>query len=104
MVLKSRVGAVGSISPPFEVPMFVLSHDIPEKLARGKTTFTFVTEGIESALEQAQEVAGDKVVGILGGANVAQQYIKAGIVDDIQIHLIPVLLAEGTRLFEHIGT
>ena len=90
-------------NPPFQVPCFVLTHDAHEKLFKGATTFTFVTDGIESALKQAQAAAGDKQVGV-GGANTAQQYLSAGLLDEIQIHLVPVLLGEGRRLFEHIGT
>ena len=67
------------------------------------TTFTFVTEGIEAALEQAREAAGDKDVGISGGASVGQQYLKAGLVDELQLHVAPVLLGGGTRLFEDTG-
>jgi dihydrofolate reductase len=70
----------------------------------GGTTFTFVTDGIESALEQARAAAGDKDVAIGGGAGAAQQYLKAGLVDEIQLHLVPVLLGDGVRLFEnHLG-
>ncbi|SRR6266566_2028546 len=83
--------------------LFVVSHDVPEKVAKGSTTFTFVTDGIESALKQAHSAAGDKHVGV-GGANTAQQYLKAGLLDEIHIHLVPVLLGEGRRLFEHLGT
>jgi dihydrofolate reductase len=90
-------------NPPFQVPVFVLSHKPHEKLVKqGGTTFTFVTDGIESALKQAQIAAGDKIVR-LHGANIAQQYIKAGLVDDIYIHLVPVLLGDGRLLFEHLG-
>ncbi len=91
-------------NPPFQVPVFVLTHHAREKLIKeGGTTFTFVTDGIESALEQAKAAAGDKNIGV-GGANIAQQCLKAGLLDEIQIHLVPVLLGEGRRLFEHIGT
>jgi dihydrofolate reductase len=70
----------------------------------GGTTFTFVTDGIESALEQARAAAGDKDVAVGGGANIAQQYLEAGLLDEIQIHLVPVLLGDGVRLFEnHLG-
>jgi dihydrofolate reductase len=92
--------------PPFHVPVFVLTHHAREtKPMEGGTTFTFVTDGIESALEQAQEVAGEKNVAIAGGANVVQQYLKAGLLDELQIHVVPLLLGEGVRLFEdHVGT
>ena len=89
--------------PPFAVPMFVLAHAVPEKLERGKTAFTFVS-GIENALAEAQAAANGKNVLVMGGANMAQQYIKAGLLDEIHIHLVPVMLVEGKRLFEHIGT
>jgi len=90
-------------NPPFHVPCFVLTHNAHETLVKGATTFTFVTDGIENALKQAQAAAGDKHVGV-GGANTAQQYLQAGLLDEIQIHLVPVLLGEGRRLFEHLGT
>ncbi len=87
--------------PPFHHPVFVLTHHPRETMEmKGGTTFTFVTDGIESALEQAQAAAGDKDVGIGGGANVAQQYLKAGVVDEMLIHIAPVLMGEGVRLFE----
>ena len=92
--------------PPFHVPVFVLTHHAREpKPMEGGTTFTFVTEGIESALERAQAAAGEKNVAIAGGANVAQQYQKAGLLDEMQLHVAPVLLGGGVRLFEdHVGT
>jgi dihydrofolate reductase len=92
-------------NPPFHHPVFVLTHHDREPVDKeGGTTFTFVTDGIESALEQAQEAAGDKNVAIGGGANVAQQYLKAGLVDEIQLHIAPVFLGGGERLFEdHVG-
>lgn len=89
-------------NPPFDVPMFVLSHDVPEKLARGKTAFTFI-EGIENVLHEAKTVAGEKTVSIMGGANIAQQFLKAGLLDEMQLHLVPVMLINGTKLFEHLG-
>ena len=89
--------------PPFRAPVFVLSHQAREPWVRkGGTTFTFVTDGFESALEQARAAAGDKDVRIAGGANTVQQFIKAGLIDELQIHLAPVLLGDGVRLFEHI--
>jgi dihydrofolate reductase len=71
--------------------------------ARG-LTFTFITDGIESAIEQAKAAAGEKNVTVIGGANTAQQCIRAGVLDEIQIRLMPVLFGEGLRLFEHLGT
>jgi dihydrofolate reductase len=83
--------------------VFVLTHHAREPWARqGGTVFTFVTGGIESALEQARAAAGEKDVRIAGGANVIQQYLSAGLVDEIQIHLAPVLLGDGVRLFDGI--
>jgi dihydrofolate reductase len=91
--------------PPFHHPVFILTHHPREPVTKeGGTTFTFVTDGIESALEQARSAAGDKDVAVGGGANVAQQYLEAGLLDELQIHLVPVLLGDGVRLFEsHLG-
>ena len=90
--------------PPFHVPVFVLTHHAREtKPMEGGTTFTFVTDSIESALEQAQGVAGEKNVAIAGGANVVQQYLKAGLLDELQIHVAPLLLGDGVRLFGDDG-
>ena len=87
--------------PPFGRPVFVLTHRGQEPLVKdGGTTFTFVTDGIESALEQAKASAGDKDVGIGGGASVIQQYLAAGLLDEFVLHIAPVLLGGGTRLFE----
>ena len=87
--------------PPFGVPVFVLTHHPRETVTkRGGSTFTFVTDGIEAALEQAQAAAGDKDVGIGGGASVAQQYLKAGLLDEMLLHVAPVLMGDGVRLFE----
>jgi dihydrofolate reductase len=88
--------------PPFHHPVFVLTHHAREPVAKqGGTTFTFVTEGIEAALERARAAAGEADVAIGGGANVAQQYLRAGLLDELQIHVVPVLLGDGVRLFEH---
>jgi dihydrofolate reductase len=89
--------------PPFHVPVFVLTHHPRETIKKGKTMFTFITDGIESALEKARAAAGDKNVDV-GAANVAQQYIRARLVDELHIHLVPILLGGGVRLFEHLGT
>jgi dihydrofolate reductase len=87
--------------PPFEVPVFVLTHHAREPLVmQGRTAFTFVTDGIEAALDQAREAAGDGDVLIAGGADIAQQYLNAGLLEEIQIHLVPVLLGGGVRLFQ----
>jgi dihydrofolate reductase len=86
--------------------VFVLTHHAREPVTKeGGTTFTFVTDGIESALEQARAAAGDKDVAIAGGAKIAQQYLQAGLLDEIQLHVAPVLLGDGVRLFEnHLGS
>ena len=90
-------------NPPFGHPVFVLTHHAREPLMmEGGTSFTFVTDGIESALEQAQRGAGGKDVALAGGARAAQQYLKAGLVDEMQLHVAPVLLGGGERLFEDV--
>jgi dihydrofolate reductase len=90
--------------PPFHVPVFVLTHQPREtKVMEGGTSFTFVTSGIEAALEQARAAAGDKDVHLAGGASVVQQYLKAGLLDELQIHLAPVLLGDGVSLFDRLG-
>jgi dihydrofolate reductase len=90
--------------PPFHVPTFVLTHHQRESLEMGGgTTFHFVTDGIESALAQAQEAAGDKDVRLGGGAEVAQQYLAAGLIDELQLNVVPILLGAGERLFENVG-
>ena len=86
--------------PPFHHPVFVLTHHERDPLALTGTTFTFVTDGIESALEQARAAAGDNDVGIGGGAKAAQQYLRAGLVDEIQLHIVPLFLGAGERLFD----
>ena len=91
-------------NPPFRMPVFVVTHQPRERLVKeGGTTFTFVTEGIESALEQAKAAAGDKNVNIAGGADTVQQYIRARLLDELEIHLAPLLFGEGIRLFEGMG-
>jgi dihydrofolate reductase len=90
--------------PPFHHPVFVLTHHARDPLKMdGGTTFHFVTTGIESALEQAKEAAGDKDVLLGGGADVAQQYLAEGLIDELEIAVVPVLLGGGARLFEHLG-
>jgi dihydrofolate reductase len=92
-------------NPPFHLPVFVLTHDAKETLTKdGGTTYTFVTSGIETVLAQAKAAAGDKNVQVIGGANIAQQYLRASLLDEIHLHLVPVLLGEGIRLFDHLGT
>jgi dihydrofolate reductase len=82
--------------------VFVVTHEAPAESPEGGV-YTFVTDGIESALEQAKAAAGDKNVGVMGGASIGQQYIAAGLVNEIQIHLVPVLFGSGTRMFDHLG-
>jgi dihydrofolate reductase len=90
--------------PPFHAPVFVLTHHEREPVPKeGGTTYNFVTGGIESALEQARTAAGGKDVLIAGGAEAAQQYLKAGLLDELQLHVAPVLLGGGVRLFEGLG-
>ena len=92
------------VNPPFHHPVFVVTHHAREPLRlEGGTTFTFVTGGIRSALEQARRAAGGKDVSLAGGANVAQQYLAAGAVDEMEINLVPTLLGSGERLFEGLG-
>ena len=85
------------------MPVFVLTHHEREPLTLSDTTFTFVTDGIESALEQARAAAGDKDVTIGGGADVINQYLAAGLVDELELHVAPLLLGGGARLFEGVG-
>ena len=91
-------------NPPFHVPVFILTHHEREAVVKeGGTTFTFVTDGIESALEQARAAAGDKNVALGGGADVVQQYLKAGLLDELQIHVVPLFLGGGVSLFGSLG-
>ena len=90
--------------PPFHTPVYVLTHHPREPLAlRGGTTFHFVTDGIESALEQAMAAAGGKDVSLGGGADVAQQYLAARLIDELEISIVPLLLRGGSRLFDNLG-
>jgi dihydrofolate reductase len=90
--------------PPFHTPVFIVTHHRRAPVAkRGGTTFSFVTDGIESALEQAFAAAGGADVALAGGADVAQQYLRAGLIDEMQIHVVPVLLGDGARLFDNLG-
>jgi dihydrofolate reductase len=90
--------------PPYHVPVYVLTHRRRKPLPmKGGTTFTFVTEGIDSALEQARSVAGDKNVTIAGGAHTVQQFLAAGKLDELYLHIVPVVLGAGERLLENIG-
>jgi dihydrofolate reductase len=91
-------------NPPFHTPVFVLTHHPREPLEmEGGTTFTFVTDGIKSALEQAKQAAGGRDVLVGGGAKVVQQYLTAGLVDEFEVHIVPILLRGGERLLEKVG-
>jgi dihydrofolate reductase len=88
-------------NPPFHLPVFVLTHHARARLdMQGGTSFTFVTDGLEAALDVAKGAANGQDVAVSGGASVAKQYIAAGLIDEIQIHLVPVFLGAGVRLFE----
>jgi dihydrofolate reductase len=99
-----RVDGWWGDDPPFHVPVFVLTHHARKtKVMQGGTTFNFVTDGIEAALEQARAAAEEKDVLLAGGASVVQQYLKAGLLDELQIHVAPVILGGGTSLFDRLG-
>jgi dihydrofolate reductase len=90
--------------PPYHAPVFVLTHHAREPLEmQGGTTFHFVTDGIEAALERARDAAGGKDISLGGGADAVQQYIRAGLVDEMDIHVVPLLLGGGARLFDDTG-
>ena len=88
--------------PPFHMPVFVLTHHQREPLTLSDTTFTFVTDGIDAALEQARAAAGEKDVLIGGGAELINQYLAAGLLDELELHVVPVLLGDGARLFDNL--
>lgn len=91
-------------NPPFHAPVFILTKHKRDKVNKeGGTTFTFVTDGVESAFSQAKKVAGNKRISVSGGANTIQQLIKAGHVDELQIHMVPILLGGGTPLLANLG-
>ncbi|HEX2741673.1 MAG TPA: dihydrofolate reductase family protein [Rubrobacter sp.] len=89
-------------NPPLGVPAFVLTHSVPEEWVYEGSPFTFVTEGVESAVEQAKKAAGEKDVAV-GAASIVQQCIRAGLLDEIHIDLVHVLLGDGVRLFDNLG-
>jgi dihydrofolate reductase len=90
--------------PPFHAPVFVLTHHPREPLLmKGGTTFTFITEGLDSALEQARSAAGGKRIAIAGGASVVRQFLAAGMLDELYLHVVPVVLGAGERLLENVG-
>lgn len=89
----------------YQVPIFVLTHEIPEQVPKGqndKLKVIFVTEGVESAIERAKAAAGEKDVTIVGGADTAQQLLRAGLADELEIGIMPLLLGEGLRFFENL--
>jgi dihydrofolate reductase len=88
--------------PPYHMPVFVLTHHAREPLTLSDTTFTFVTDGIESAVAQAREAAAGKDVLVMGGGNTIAQATDAGLVDEFDLHLVPLLLGGGARLFDHL--
>jgi dihydrofolate reductase len=91
-------------NPPFHKPVLIVTHNARNRITKeGGTTYTFVTDGIESALQQANAAAGGKDVSISGGANIIQQFLRAGLLDELQIHIAPILLGQGRRLFDHLG-
>lgn len=91
--------------PPFHAPVFILTHHAREPVEKqGGTMYTFVTDGIEPALEQARAAAGDKDVQVAGGASVVQQSLNAGLLDEFQVHVVPIVLGDGVRLFDNLDT
>lgn len=91
--------------PPYHHPVFILTHHASEPVEMaGGTSFNFVTDGFESALEQAREAAGGKDVSLGGGASTVQQYLRAGLLDEMIVSLVPVFLGGGTRLFDNLGS
>jgi dihydrofolate reductase len=89
--------------PPFHIPVFVITHHEREPLTLSDTTYTFVTSGIEAALEQAKAAAGERDVMIAGGADVINQYLAAGLIDELEVHVASLVLGGGARLFEGVG-
>jgi dihydrofolate reductase len=89
--------------PVGDVPIFVVTHSVPEGWDYEGSPFTFVTDGVESAVEQARTAAGEKDV-VVGAASLVQQCLKAGLLDEVHVDLVPVLLGGGVRLFDHLGT
>jgi dihydrofolate reductase len=85
----------------YQKPVFVVTHRRHEPVVKGSTTFTFVTDGVTAAVAQAVEAAGDKLVHIMGGASIIRQAMDADLVDRLRLHLVPILLGSGTRLFRH---
>jgi dihydrofolate reductase len=114
--MKERFGSVGAVlmgrtmldvgiepwgdEPPFHAPVFVVTHRPAETIHRkGGTSFTFVTDGPEAALAMARDAAREKDIRVEGGASMVRQYLQAGVVDEPELHIVPILLGDGTRLF-----
>jgi dihydrofolate reductase len=108
MVMGRRSYQVGSDNGaydeknPYKIPHFVLSRTITKRRIEGKTPMFFIADGLQSCLDQAKAAAGKKDVCISGGADIAQQFIQAGMVDEIRIHLVPIIINKGLRLFENL--
>jgi dihydrofolate reductase len=93
-----------SEDPPYHAPVFVLTHYPREPLVmEGGTTFTFVTDGVESALEQARAAAGDASIAVAGGADTVRQFLRAGLIDELRLHTAPILLGEGERILDDVS-
>lgn len=93
----------GGFDTPYKVPHFVLTHAAWQPAEKDGVAFVFVGDGIESALAQAQAAAGEKAICVAGGAATAQQFLEAGLIDEVQLHLVPMLLGDGLRLFDQLG-
>ncbi len=94
--------AGGVTTPPFDVPVFVVTHHARPSETKGGTRITFVTDGIEAAVAEARTAAGEQDVTIVGGAAVVQEGLRAGLVDELRLHVVPVLLGDGVRLFDGV--
>ncbi|MEU1970997.1 dihydrofolate reductase family protein [Microbacterium sp. NPDC019599] len=91
-------------NPPYHAPVFVLTHHPRESIEmEGGTTFHFVTDGIEAALDRARDAAGDRTVHVAGGVSTINQYLAAGLLDELMLQISPVLIGDGLRLFEDVG-
>ena len=109
LILGRRMADLGigpwGEEPTFHAPCFVVTHRPAETIVKkGGTSYIFVTDGIEAALERARQAAGSQDVQIIGGADVAQQFLNAGLIDEIRLHLVPIILGAGTRLFDGVRT
>jgi dihydrofolate reductase len=106
MILGARAFGTSpdGFDTPYKIPHFVLTHTPRAAVNRDGARFIFVTDGIHSALKEARAAAGEKDVCIAGGASTAQQFLQAGLLDEIQLHLVPVILGDGIRLLKHLGS